>query len=67
VASWLLKHSDGQNPVSVTHQEIASDLGSSREVVSRILEDFQHEGLIEPGRGTVEILDLEGLENRIVM
>jgi len=67
VAGWLLSHSDGQNPLSVTHQEIAADLGSSREVISRILEDFRHEGLIEPGRGTVEILDLEGLENRIVM
>jgi len=56
-----------QNPIRVTHQEIAAELGSSREVISRILEDFVKEGLIESGRGTIEVLDIEGLESRSVM
>ncbi len=51
----------------VTHQEIAAELGSSREVISRILEDFSREELIEAGRGTIEVLDFEGLESRSVM
>jgi CRP/FNR family transcriptional regulator, anaerobic regulatory protein len=67
VASWLLIQAGVQNPLRVTHQEIAADLGSSREVISRILEDFSRSGLIEPGRGIIEVLDIDGLENRSVM
>jgi CRP/FNR family transcriptional regulator len=67
VASLLLDQAKVQNPMRVTHQEIAAELGSSREVISRILEDFSKEELIESGRGTVEVLDFEGLETRSVM
>jgi CRP/FNR family transcriptional regulator, anaerobic regulatory protein len=62
VASWLLQKAKIQNPAQVTHQEIAADLGSSREVISRILEEFRHSGYIESGRGLIEILDEEGLK-----
>ena len=67
LAAWLLKEAARQNPVSVTHQEIAADLGSSREVISRLLEDFSQEGLLASGRGSVEILDFENLESKAVM
>jgi CRP/FNR family transcriptional regulator len=67
VASWLLNQAQVQNPMRVTHQEIAAELGSSREVISRILEDFSREGLIEPGRGTIEVRDFEGLKTRTVL
>ena len=67
VASLLLNQTKIQNPMRVTHQEIAAELGSSREVISRILEDFSREGLIESGRGTIEVLDLDELESRSVM
>ncbi len=67
VAAWLLNQSGIENPVDITHQEIAADLGSSREVISRILEDFSRSGLIESGRGTIEVLDRDGLEERTVM
>jgi CRP/FNR family transcriptional regulator, anaerobic regulatory protein len=67
VAAFLLNQARVQNPMRVTHQEIAAELGSSREVISRILEDFSREELISSGRGTIEVLDLEGLESRSVM
>lgn len=67
VASLLLNQAEVQNPMRVTHQEIAAELGSSREVISRILEDFSREELIEAGRGTIEVLDFEGLKSRSVM
>lgn len=67
VSSWLMERVTRENPVLVTHQEIAADLGSSREVISRILEDFSREGLVNSGRGTIEILDIEGLKSRSVM
>jgi CRP/FNR family transcriptional regulator len=67
VAVLLLNQARARNPMRVTHQEIAAELGSSREVISRILEDFSREGLIESGRGVIEVLDFEGLESRSVV
>jgi len=63
----LLNQARVQNPMRITHQEIAAELGSSREVISRILEDFSREELIEAGRGTLEVLDLEELEARALV
>jgi CRP/FNR family transcriptional regulator len=62
VASLLLARVYAQNPIRITHQQIASELGSSREVISRLLEDFSERGLIRSSRGEIEILDLQGLE-----
>lgn len=67
VASFLVNRSQSGNPVHVTHQEIAAELGSSREVISRILEGFAGEGIIRPGRGLVEILNFDFLKSRSVM
>ncbi len=67
VAALLLKQARIKNPLRITHQEIASELGSSREVISRLLEDFVNDGCIRAGRGTVEILDFELLEERSLM
>ncbi|MBK6794045.1 MAG: Crp/Fnr family transcriptional regulator [Anaerolineales bacterium] len=64
VATLLLKRGRISNPIRITHQEIASELGSSREVISRLLEDFIHESSIQAGRGSIEIMDFELLESR---
>jgi CRP/FNR family transcriptional regulator len=61
VATFLEQRSKEQHPIYVTHQEIASELGSSREVISRILEDFRAHGLTRSKRGEVEILDYKSL------
>ena len=47
--------------VEATHQAIASDLGSSREVISRMLQKFEREGLIAIERGRIDIRDAEAL------
>lgn len=67
VASLLLSKSSSQHPIRITHQEIAAELGSSREVISRILEDFSQRDIIKPGRGTIEILDVEELTSQAVV
>lgn len=67
VAALLLNRSKNQNPIRITHQEIAAELGSSREVISRILEGFASEGMIRAARGIVEILDFESLRARSAM
>ena len=53
------KHSAGR--VSATHQKLASELGTAREVVSRQLKVFERRGWIRVGRGRVEVLDAESL------
>jgi len=63
VASLLLTRSLVHNPMRVTHQEIASELGSSREVISRLLEDLSARGFVRVGRGEIEILDSDGLRS----
>jgi CRP/FNR family transcriptional regulator len=67
IAALLLKGSQMQNPIRMTHQEIASELGSSREVISRILEDFSEQGIIRSGRGEVEVLDSQALKSLSLM
>jgi CRP/FNR family cyclic AMP-dependent transcriptional regulator len=48
--------------LTLTHQEIASRLGTVREVVSRNLARFRAEGLLRFHEGRVSILDRPGLE-----
>ena len=64
IASYLLKRhlANNQPIIQATHQEIASDLGTSREVVSRILKDFEVKNLIKVSRGSIELLDMKELE-----
>lgn len=64
VASLLLFRCQMHNPILTTHQEIAAELGSSREVISRILEDFAIQGAIRSSRGMIEVLDTSQLQKR---
>ena len=47
--------------VHATHQQLADDLGSVREMVSRLLKGFAEQGLVRLGREQVEVLDAAGL------
>jgi CRP/FNR family transcriptional regulator len=67
LAGFLRERGAGSEVVPLTHQEIAAELGSSREVISRLLEDFAGEGLIRSSRGKIEVLDREGLQSRAAM
>jgi CRP/FNR family transcriptional regulator, anaerobic regulatory protein len=42
---------------SMTHQEIASELGTSREVVSRLLKQLEKRKLVELGRNKIYVRD----------
>lgn len=46
----------------VTHEGIARCIGSSREVVTRMLNQFAARGMVELGRGTVTVLDRAALD-----
>ena len=64
LANFLSERAGLSDSVHITHQEIAAELGSSREVISRLLEDFSSDGIISVSRGTITILDREALKNR---
>mgnify|MGYP001827996494 FL=1 len=49
--------------VTMTHQELAGELGTSREMVSRLLENFADQGLVTLGRKRIEIEDPRLIEN----
>lgn len=59
LASFLLEESnlEGGNVLKITHERIAAHLGTAREVVTRMLQHFQSEGLVALARGTVELTD----------
>lgn len=47
------KSEDGK--LSATHQKIANDLGTSREVVSRLLKDFERRGKVILSRNLIQL------------
>lgn len=47
----------GGGTLDVTHQDLAVELGTAREVVSRHLKAFEKRGLVRLGRGTVEVVE----------
>lgn len=68
IAAFLVQHASvDQAAINLTHQQIAAELGSSREVVSRILADFAAGNLLRVARGTINILDYAGLRRRAEM
>jgi CRP/FNR family transcriptional regulator len=58
LASHLLK---SEEPIAATHQMLADELGTTREVVSRTLESFQESGILKLGRKRIEILNRDAL------
>src|SRR6516162_1056803 len=67
IAAVLLRLSQGQNGevVSITHQELGDMIGALRESVTKVLDDFQREGLVELGRGRIILRDVAGLQSRL--
>ncbi len=59
IARWLAGQTDPT--IRVTKQELAQELGTVREVVSRTLKSFELRGWITSGRGTITILQAQAL------
>lgn len=65
LAAYLLRTAAARaRTVDRTHGEIADELGTSREVVTRILKDFETDGLIETSRGRIRVLEPARLQER---
>lgn len=57
LARLLLRRSEQRQAVRCTHQELAFELGTAREVVSRLLKDFERKGWLALRRGEVEVVN----------
>ena len=50
------------NPIRTTHQALADELGSLREIVSRLLKNFADQGWVQLGREQIEVIDAPALQ-----
>ena len=63
LADWLLQHMQGPDrQVSATHEAIAVELGTAREVVSRLLGDLKNKKIVALARGRITVLAPARLE-----
>jgi CRP/FNR family transcriptional regulator len=64
LAIFLIEQSAIQesDDIHITHENIAKNMGSAREVVTRMLNYFQDEGIVELHRGGIKIIDRKRLE-----
>lgn len=63
LAKHLLEQRDEDNILTSTHQNIATELGTAREVISRQLKDMESKGYIEINRGNIKINDISALQD----
>lgn len=59
LALKLTELADADGLVRTTHQKMAAELGTAREVISRQLQEFQRRGWVAQSRGVIEILQPE--------
>lgn len=61
LAERLLALAGDRKEIPATHQQLASELGTAREVISRVLQDFQKRDMIAQSRGRIGLLDKPAL------
>lgn len=67
VVEYLLQHSKNNNDtIKITHESLAAQLGTAREVVSRNLKGLEKERAIKILRGKIKVLDRSQLEEKLL-
>ncbi|KWT65238.1 transcriptional regulator, Crp/Fnr family [Hyphomicrobium sulfonivorans] len=61
LAQRLLERANTAGHIELTHQQLAAELGTAREVISRQLNEFQRRGWITTARGAIDITQPEAL------
>ena len=64
LATFLLNRSATGPVVVMTHEKLASEIGTAREVISRHLKAMENENIIKLSRGEIKITDREKLASR---
>lgn len=63
VASYLSRKANTEGKLKVSHQDIASELGTAREVISRILKKMEKSECISLSRGLITIESITSLNH----
>jgi CRP/FNR family transcriptional regulator len=61
LAAKLLELAGSEDQVRATHQDLAVELGTAREVISRQLQEFQRRGWLTLARGVLTLTDRDAL------
>jgi len=59
LAAFLLKHAANSDVLEMTHRQLAVELGTAREVVSRLIKDFERKGMVKLGRNKITLLQID--------
>lgn len=64
LATFLINEYErtGSRYIRMTHEQIAEQVSSAREVVARMLKRFVSDGLVEVDRGAIKLKDIDGLK-----
>lgn len=57
LANFILSHASSDGILHMTQQQIANHLGTTREVIARLLQQFVAAGAVRTQRGALSILD----------
>ena len=63
LARRLFAEADAKGVVAKTHQQLALDLGSVREVISRYLSEWERMGWVQASRGSIEVRNRSALSS----
>src|SRR6478609_2185544 len=66
-AKWIIsamERTDGEDVVPLTHEQLATLLGVGRSYTSRVIQTFKAEGVPEPRRGSILVIDRDALQRR---
>ena len=61
LAHKLLELAGEGSDLAMTHQQLATELGTAREVISRQVHELQRRGWIVSGRGIIKLVDRQAL------
>lgn len=61
IAAYLINHAENHE-VKATHEQIAREINTAREVVARIIKHFAEDGIVETKRGKIIIIDWRKLQ-----
>ena len=64
IAGFLLEGATDAGELRSTHHGVAMEVGSRREVVSRVLKGFEQAGIVALERGAIRVLDRQALAER---
>ena len=66
-AKWIIsamERTEGDDVLSLTHEQLAAMLGVGRSYASRVIQIFKAQGILETRRGSILVRNREALRNR---